>query len=1014
MPRNISVSFAAEEDDKHYKMCKKIAQLTKVIYILNNRSEDNEQRTEWLHQTHVQEIAQLCQEYESQVERLQQQVADCKADQVHILASLEKSQKEQLQSAQEDFKARLVALSQQVSEQESKYDSVLREEKHRMAAEVAAETKRVRDSKDLELANVVREYNEKYKDMLAEQLDSRDALEKALEREWGSRVEELQAELAAAQGHMNAQLQSKSKLLQEALQRCATLSSEKDQSVASLDEAHLQLKTLQRQLGRTEEELAAERRRRATADVVESELETKVASLESKQDAFLKERAEIQQSLATERALNARQAAELQALENEKASLSTAKEALVQELEDCTAALTACKAHRDAAESQLRDLHSSSAAHASSVSELASQLGMAKQRIALLEEAAAEAQHKYLEEAAQAQQRLEGALHQAAEAARVSQAKHEEELRSARASLTSNWSSEQQKTMEAHMKATEELTRQHEMEVRQLRAELAAARELLQSTSKQVDGATVEVSALRAQCAEQDALLRKHSEESAKERLGLEQQLQQLQSTMEAARRDGVESAAAQSAALERLQAEHAAACAAADAAHARALREAEERSAAQLGNVSREHARLVNAMQEQHTTAMQRAKEDSAAQAISLSRDVDTRLAAQQRGHAEQLATMRSAAVATEEQLRARISELQAQLQAALSEKSALQASSSEALQQQKANLEQLQAAMAKAQADAAAALDRALRDADMQRRDDVNALEAMRQKQVSAERQRYENAVSAHKEEVALMEASAGKCMAAMEARLQKTVATFEEMRAKDVKELEERLTSVHQLQVREQTAMHSAERLQLQSTIDAADAKLKELISSVTSKTETLDVLTAQRDGLLENLAEAKRDGEAAIVAERNRRAADLEQLRVAHQKELNALGATHKGIVDDFVRQQGEERRAHQALVDQLRGVVEELQYKYSYRESRSEDVELINKLLQDVQDKELALNKAHKDMRMYKLELINREENYNKIFGRHPSVADHSGAAHTAAKSPSSLPGISATRKQSSR
>ena len=47
--------------------------------------------------------------------------------------------------------------------------------------------------------------------------------------------------------------------------------------------------------------------------------------------------------------------------------------------------------------------------------------------------------------------------------------------------------------------------------------------------------------------------------------------------------------------------------------------------------------------------------------------------------------------------------------------------------------------------------------------------------------------------------------------------------------------------------------------------------------------------------------------------------------------------------------------------------------------------LIAKLQQEVQVKDEALKKAYEDMKFYKLELLNREENYNKMFGASPTV-----------------------------
>lgn len=54
-------------------------------------------------------------------------------------------------------------------------------------------------------------------------------------------------------------------------------------------------------------------------------------------------------------------------------------------------------------------------------------------------------------------------------------------------------------------------------------------------------------------------------------------------------------------------------------------------------------------------------------------------------------------------------------------------------------------------------------------------------------------------------------------------------------------------------------------------------------------------------------------------------------------------------------------------------------------SREEDTELIKHLQSELANKEEALKKTYEDMKFYKLELINREENYNKVFGATPNV-----------------------------
>ena len=64
---------------------------------------------------------------------------------------------------------------------------------------------------------------------------------------------------------------------------------------------------------------------------------------------------------------------------------------------------------------------------------------------------------------------------------------------------------------------------------------------------------------------------------------------------------------------------------------------------------------------------------------------------------------------------------------------------------------------------------------------------------------------------------------------------------------------------------------------------------------------------------------------------------------------------------------------------------ELQELYNNRPSRPEDLELIRTLQEEIVAKEAAIKKAAEDMKFYKLELINREQSYNQMFGTNPNI-----------------------------
>ncbi len=92
--------------------------------------------------------------------------------------------------------------------------------------------------------------------------------------------------------------------------------------------------------------------------------------------------------------------------------------------------------------------------------------------------------------------------------------------------------------------------------------------------------------------------------------------------------------------------------------------------------------------------------------------------------------------------------------------------------------------------------------------------------------------------------------------------------------------------------------------------------------------------------------------------------------------------------------------------QLNGRFAEVTDMYEARPSRPEDLELIQQLQDEVVQKEAAIKKAAEDMRFYKLELINREQSYNAMFGQQPQVGllPQVGGAIGAAQSKKPVPG----------
>ncbi|XP_051469973.1 protein FAM184A isoform X9 [Apus apus] len=66
-------------------------------------------------------------------------------------------------------------------------------------------------------------------------------------------------------------------------------------------------------------------------------------------------------------------------------------------------------------------------------------------------------------------------------------------------------------------------------------------------------------------------------------------------------------------------------------------------------------------------------------------------------------------------------------------------------------------------------------------------------------------------------------------------------------------------------------------------------------------------------------------------------------------------------------------------------LEEMEEKYKNRESRPEDLQLISELKDLIAERDQLIKKLIEDKKFYQLELVNRETNYNKIFNASPNV-----------------------------
>jgi hypothetical protein len=149
------------------------------------------------------------------------------------------------------------------------------------------------------------------------------------------------------------------------------------------------------------------------------------------------------------------------------------------------------------------------------------------------------------------------------------------------------------------------------------------------------------------------------------------------------------------------------------------------------------------------------------------------------------------------------------------------------------------------------------------------------------------------------------------------------------------------------------------------EALDAQVAELTSSLDNTRQS----AARKQAQLES--EAREALDDAAQRHRDELARALRQ----HADEIARLQAAHAQAAAQAAAAHADVTRALQAL-----------QYRFDHREPRSEDVARIRELESYALAAEKAKRQAQEELKYYKLELLNREENFNKTFGRSPSVA----------------------------
>ncbi|XP_057875685.1 protein FAM184A isoform X2 [Melospiza georgiana] len=167
-------------------------------------------------------------------------------------------------------------------------------------------------------------------------------------------------------------------------------------------------------------------------------------------------------------------------------------------------------------------------------------------------------------------------------------------------------------------------------------------------------------------------------------------------------------------------------------------------------------------------------------------------------------------------------------------------------------------------------------------------------------------------------------------------------------------------------------------LQDELRHRDRHIAELDKEILHLHENISALTKE--------LEFKGKEILRIHSESNQQIRMHEQdLSKKHEKELDVLTADHirekQSMLADFNKTQELLKEINSALQISL----EEMEEKYKNRESRPEDLQLISELKDLIAERDQLIKKLIEDKKFYQLELVNRETNYNKMFNASPNV-----------------------------
>jgi hypothetical protein len=277
----------------------------------------------------------------------------------------------------------------------------------------------------------------------------------------------------------------------------------------------------------------------------------------------------------------------------------------------------------------------------------------------------------------------------------------------------------------------------------------------------------------------------------------------------------------------------------------------------------------------------------------------------------------------------------------------------------------------------------------------------EERRKKEVdSLRRELTSNSESSHKAladkhaaEVASLQEGMEKALAELRAAHAAEMQSAQELAAQTLRaqlaELDGKLNADKLTALAASAARHANEKAKLEEDRDLTVSGLKDRIAALERSVSLSQQEVRDIHAQLESERRDKAVREEQVVLERDQMQRD-HQVDVRKEKERAQRALTE--AADRSAQEARELRNEHAGEKSRLEEVIRSLKddlkiagARYDARESRQEDLDMIQRLQEEMVEKDRLVAQTREEMLYFKREMLNREESYNKKFNAAPNV-----------------------------